>query len=154
MRNAINLLIKKAMLEKDEITKNILRLAKSEMDRESEKAKDANKDFLLSDQDNVIKKMIKNNQLTLKLLLEENAQNKIEKTDELVREINILKSLLPKSASVDDLQLFVSNNQIDISKCKSEGQAIGTIIKEAKLRNFNIDVDMIKEYIKETKLFQ
>lgn len=150
----INSLIKKAMIEKDNISKDILRLLKSEITKESDKAKDLGKEFGNLDRDNVIKKMIKNNQMTLRLLLEdESANDKTVKVDGLVKEINILKTLLPQSLSLDEFKSFVTNGNIDISSCKNEGQATGLLIKETKKANIGVDIGIIKEYIKERKLF-
>ena len=151
MINKINAWIKTAMLIKDTTTIDILRLAKGEIEREYNKAKDNKKEFTNIDRENVIKKLIKSNQTTLKLYLEndQDVGNKLKKTDTLVKEIEILKKLLPKSMDTKDLYYFTMTHNIDIKSCKSDGQAIGMIMKEAKKQNMPVEAEIVKEFVKE-----
>ena len=152
MIEKINALIKQAMIDKDDITKNILRLVKGEIEREYNKAKDNKQEFSNIERENIIKKLIKSNQTTLKLYLEDCEETKdnkvIEKTDMLVKEINILKKLLLKSMDLKDLYYFIMTHNLDIKSCKSDGQAVGMIMKEAKKLNIPVEADIVKEYVK------
>jgi len=155
MIEKINSLIKTAMFAHDAVTRDILRLLKSEISKEEEKARDLKRDFSNEDMLGIVRKMIKNNEFTLKVYLdkildssEQQCELNINEKNSLLQEIKILKSLLPTAISKDELINFINDKKIDFSKCKMEGQFVGAILKETKKEKIIVEIGIVKELAK------
>jgi len=138
--------IKLAMKEKNAVIRDIMRLAIGEFQREQNNSKNAGKELSEEEKIAIIKKLLKNNKETLFHLLStplgySDDEFNLRKFS-LGAEIAALENLLPKTASKEEIMEFVS--KIDLSQAKSEGQAIGLVMKEVKKANLNADNEMIR----------
>lgn len=93
----------------------------------------------------VIRKMIKNNNQTAEALVDNN------KDDTDIRQENILlESFLPKTMSVEDIQQYIKDNNIDING--HEGKAIGMVIKAIKAAGLNAQGNDVKSAVASLKV--
>ena len=113
-----------AMKAKDSLATTILRLAQGEVQTAEARAGRA-----LTDDEGVavLKKLVKSNEETLAAI-----QGDAEKTATLQRENQILSELLPKAASVADIQAHLAPLRDAIRAAANDGQATGIAMKELK----------------------
>jgi len=139
----IQQMIKEAMLSKNDFSKTLLRTLKGEIEREQNK--DYNTPLDETAKISVVRKMIKNNQIVLSYLKDEDDKTK-DKISVLQAEIKILEGFLPSSMSKEELNTFVLSNNLVLPK--HEGQAVGFLMKEIKKHNLIVESYMIKEFVK------
>jgi uncharacterized protein YqeY len=114
---------KKAMIEKDTVARDILRLAQGEI----QTAEARNEKPLTDDEAAaVVRKLVKSNNETM-TNSEDAEQKKI-----LSREIAVLEALLPKSMSHDEILAALAPVHTAIKEAKSDGQATGVAMKQLK----------------------
>jgi uncharacterized protein YqeY len=85
-----------------------------------------------------IKKMIQSGEETYKLRPDEN----------LINEIGVLKSLLPAELTREEILFLILPTIQDITKAKSEGQAIGSVMKLLKETGKGINSAMVASIVK------
>jgi uncharacterized protein YqeY len=135
LEDKIRICVIAAVQQKDNIAKNILRLALSEIQRE-------NKTLTEIDKENIVRKLIKSNKTTLGLTT--NEANK----KELENEIAVLSLLLPKAMTKEEVISFVKDNNITLNN-DNVGKSIGAIMKVAKEKNIVIESNTVREAITE-----
>lgn len=91
----------------------------------------------------IIKKLIKSNDETY-----ENARDDMR--DQLKAENKILQLFLPKEMSRDDIIKFIDDN-VDIGSVKSDGQAIGKVMKAIKNQGIPVNGNLVKEIVNEKR---
>jgi uncharacterized protein len=111
-----------AMKDRDEVAKDVLRVALGEIQTQEHRA---NK--VMSDEEGaaVVRRLIKSNEETLALSTGERATT-------LRREIDILSALLPKRMTIDEIATALGAQREAIRAAKSEGQATGLAMKHLK----------------------
>jgi hypothetical protein len=123
----VEILRKKAlesMKAKDSVSTTILRLAQSEV-----QALEAKTDGPFTDEAafGVLRKLIKSNEETLAM-----SSSNPEKSAVLQREIEILKELLPKGLSTDDIIAALAPVLDAVKAAGNDGQATGVAMKHLK----------------------
>ena len=113
----------RAMKDKDPVAKTILGLAFAEI-----QADEARKGRSLTDEEamGLVRKLVKSNDETLALTGDATVAGTLR------REIEVLKSLLPKELSVEDIRVALASEKNAIVAAKSEGQATGIAMKRLK----------------------
>jgi len=136
--------INKALKLKDEIKKDILRLALGEI-----QLKQSSANISSADQQAIIRKIIKSNQETIAKL---NESNRSAETAILLKEIEILKEVLPTSWDSAKIHQFINDKNIDVLSTKNEGQAIGLVMKALKIEpGAVIDPAVVKAVVVELR---
>lgn len=94
----------------------------------------------------IIRKMIKSNKETLKLMEEDGnfSESWNEKAGILAKENITLKLLLPQALSSEEIESFVVENNLDIKGAKSDGQAVGMIMKSTKEKGLSVEAATVK----------
>ncbi|MEO8876965.1 MAG: GatB/YqeY domain-containing protein [Polyangiaceae bacterium] len=119
---------KKAMIEKDSVARDILRLAQGEIQTiEARNEKAVTDDEAAA----VVRKLIKSNQET-----SANSED-VEQKKILALEISTLESLLPKSMSHDEILAALAPVYAAIKEAKTDGQATGVAMKQLKQSGAN-----------------
>ena len=111
------------MKERDDVAKNILRLALGEIQTAEART---NRSVTEDEATAIVRKLVKSNEETLGLTAEP------EQAETLRKEIALLASLLPKTMSVDDLAALLAPQADAIKAAKSDGQATGVAMKHIK----------------------
>ena len=128
--------IKAAMKSKDSDKVALLRLIVGNMQQngdESDAAVEA-----------VIRKLIKNNNITIDALKEQ------EKDSSLIEQENeYLDSFLPKTLSVSEIQQFILDNNLDLTKVPSVGAAVGLVMKQCKQKGLTVQGSDVKSAVEE-----
>ena len=119
-----------AMRGKDEIAKNIYRLAYSEMQLASARSgKDLNDDEAIA----ILKKLVKSNEDTLAVAVD------AEQRGALTREIELLSALLPKTLGVAEVVAALAPVVDAIKAAGNDGQATGVAMKHLKSTGASVD---------------
>ena len=141
--------IKTALIKKDEVSKDILRLTLGEIQREQNLAVNIDKPLDEDAKLTIVKKLIKSNETTLKELIKDQRNDSDKAKAVLQKEIYVLESLLGTFLSVDELIVFIDGNSIIQAMLgkANQGQLIGCIIKEAKASNLNVKTPTIVDAI-------
>jgi uncharacterized protein YqeY len=131
LEETIQARIKQAMREKDEVTRDVLRVALGQIQLEASSAATTEEQKLA-----VVRKLIKSNQITLASMGERpRAEWSAEWTsnaEKLSREVTLLEGLLPQTWSEEQISAFIRDNGIDVTSQKSDGQAMGAVMQELK----------------------
>jgi uncharacterized protein YqeY len=114
--------ITKAMKERDEVAKDVLRVALGEIQTQEHRA---NKTLGDEEATAIVRKLVKSNEETL-------AASSGERAATLRRENEILTSLLPKRMTIDELIAALEPQRNAIRAAKSDGQATGIAMKLLK----------------------
>ena len=134
--------ITKAMKEKDEVARDVLRVAFGEVQKlEANAGKDLRDDEVAA----VLRKLVKSNEETL-VLAPEGAQ-----VPALRREIEVLSSLLPKSLSVAELVEALGSMKEALVAAKSDGQATGVAMKHLKTTGATFDGNDVAAAVKQLR---
>src|SRR6516162_383699 len=119
-----------AMRGKDDVAKNIYRLAYSEMQLASARSgKDVNDDEAIA----ILKKLVKSNEETLAVATEP-AQR-----EPLAREIALLTAMLPKTLGVPEIVAALAPVAGAIKAAGNDGQATGVAMKHLKAAGASVD---------------
>ena len=133
-------LIRKSLMlaskDRNVLAKNILSLALGELQTAEARGKNLSE----KDKEEIVSKLVKSNSQTANQL-EDGDQRKVD----LLSENIILSEFLPKTLSEKDTLDLV--NSIDVNNFKTSGQAIGVVMKKAKLNNLPVDNILIKRLI-------
>ena len=115
---------------KDEVAKNIYRLAYSEMQLASARSgKDVADDEAIA----IMKKLVKSNEDTLAVAT--NAQQK----ETLAREVALLAAMLPKTLGVPEIVAALGPVAAAIRAAGNDGQATGVAMKHLKSTGASVD---------------
>jgi uncharacterized protein YqeY len=135
--------IKQAMKDHDETARDVLRVVLGQIQLESSEAATTEEQKL-----SVVRKLIKSNQLTLASMgerpVEQWSSEWTANADQLKREIVLLESLLPKTWSGDEIAAFIREKGLDVVSPRSDGQAMGAVMKELKAVNAPVDSATVK----------
>lgn len=114
---------KKAMIEKDAVARDILRLAQGEI-----QTAEARSEKPVTDEEaaGIVRKLVKSNQETM------SKSEDLEQKKTLAHEIAVLEALLPKSMSHDEILAALAPVHAAIKEAKSDGQATGVAMKQLK----------------------
>lgn len=133
-------LIRKSLLQaskdRNTLAKNILSLALGEIQTAEARGKTLSE----KDKEDIIAKLVKSNSQTANQL-QDGDQRKID----LLLENTILSEFLPKTLSEQDTLALI--NSIELSNCKTSGQAIGLVMKTAKSNNLSVDNALVKRLV-------
>jgi uncharacterized protein YqeY len=114
--------ITQAMKERDEVAKDVLRVALGEIQTQEHRA---NKTMSDEEAIAVVRKLVKSNEETL-------ASSTGERAATLTRENELLAALLPKRMTVDEVAAALEPQRDAIRAAKSDGQATGVAMKHLK----------------------
>jgi uncharacterized protein YqeY len=115
---------------KDEVAKNIYRLAYSEVQLASARlGKDVSDDEALA----ILKKLVKSNEDTLAVATE------AQQRDALAREIALLSAMLPKTLGVPEIVAALAPVADAIRAAGNDGQATGVAMKHLKSMAASVD---------------
>ena len=115
---------------KDEVAKNIYRLAYSEMQLAAARSgKDTSDDDAIA----VLKKLVKSNEDTLAVAAD------AEQREVLAREIAVLTALLPKTLGVAEVVAALAPVVDAIKAAGNDGQATGVAMKHLKSTGASVD---------------
>ena len=122
--------IRRAILDKNEIKRDILRVVVGELNRKHTEGNDTE----------VIK--------TIKKIIEGNNELFVYSSEEKLRKENeILNDYLPKMLSKEKITSLLSKNYKEIKEAKAEGIAIGMAMKELKASGVAVDGNDVKEVV-------
>jgi uncharacterized protein YqeY len=115
---------------KDEVAKNIYRLAYSEVQLASARlGKDVSDDEAIA----ILKKLVKSNEDTLAVATE------AQQRDALAREIALLSAMLPKTLGVPEIVAALAPVADAIRAAGNDGQATGVAMKHLKSMAASVD---------------
>jgi uncharacterized protein YqeY len=121
--------ITQAMKERDEVAKDVLRVALGEIQTQEHRA---NKTMSEEEAVAVVRKLVKSNEETM-------AASTGERAATLKREIELLSELLPKRMTVDQIAAALESQREAIRAAKSDGQATGVAMKHLKSTGASFD---------------
>jgi uncharacterized protein YqeY len=131
-----------ALRGKDEVAKNIYRLAYSEMQLASARSsKDVDDDEAIA----ILKKLVKSNEETLAVATE-GAQR-----EALAREIALLTAILPKTLSVAEIVAALAPVSESVRGAGNDGQATGVAMKHLKSTGASVDGKTVAAAVKQIR---
>jgi uncharacterized protein YqeY len=121
--------IAQAMKDRDQVAKDVLRVALGEIQTQEHRA-----NAPLNDEDAVavVRKLVKSNEETI-------ASSSGDRAATLKRENEILAELLPKRMTVDEIVAALAPQRDAIRAAKSDGQATGVAMKHLKATGASFD---------------
>jgi uncharacterized protein YqeY len=130
--------ITQAMKDKDEVAKDVLRVALGEIQTQEHRTnKTATEDEAVA----IVRKLVKSNEETM-------AASSGERAATLKREIELLSALLPKRMTVDEIALALEPQRDAIRAAKGDGQATGIAMKHLKASGASFDGTDAAEAVK------
>lgn len=131
-----------AVKEKDEVIRDVLRLAVGEIQTAEARAGRA-----ITDEEAaaILKKLVKSNEETLALAGEG------PRADVLLREIKALEALLPKGLSLDEIIAALAPVVDAIKAAKADGQATGVAMKHLKSSGVSADGTLVAAAVKKIR---
>ena len=139
--------IMQAVKHKDEISRDVLRLALGEIQLKSAKA-----NLNENDKISVVKKIIKANNETInkvegKIKEYGDPDKSLDNTiTNLYKEIDVLESLLPPNWTEDQIKEFIATKSLDI-RSLPEDKAINSVIKALKEANAPVNNTMVRKIV-------
>lgn len=133
--------VKVAMKSGNVAEKSILKLVLGECDTLLNSAQQGGKALTDEQVSKVIRKIILSNNETLEYNMPE------DKMLIILKENEILESLLPKLLTQDQIREKISSIEADIKSAKSEGQAVGVAMKLLKQSNEAVDGNDVKAVV-------
>jgi uncharacterized protein YqeY len=131
-----------ATRSKDEVAKNIYRLAYSEMQLASARSgKDVNDDEATA----ILKKLVKSNEETLAVATEASQK------EALAREIALLTAMLPKTLGVPEIVAALAPVAEAIRAAGNDGQATGVAMKHLKSTGAPVDGKNVAAAVKQLR---
>lgn len=139
--------ISKAIKSKDEITKEILRVALGQIQLDAYSSNTTEEQKL-----NVIRKLIKSNETTIEAMHQKDIKDwSVEwqlNAPTLAFEVAALQLLLPQTLSEEETLARLTANCFDnIKTAKADGQAIGVAMKYFKAENIAVDTGLVKKAV-------
>ena len=131
-----------ALRGKDEVAKNIYRLAYSEMQLASARSgKDVNDDEVIA----ILKKLVKSNEETLAVATDATQR------ETLAREIALLTAMLPRTLSVPEIVAALAPVADAIRAAGNDGQATGVAMKHLKSTGAPVDGKNVAAAVKQLR---
>ena len=131
-----------AMRGKDEIAKNIYRLAYSEMQLASARSgKDVDDDEAIA----ILKKLVKSNEETLAVATE------AAQKEPLAREIALLTAMLPETLGIPEIVAALAPVADAIKAAGNDGQATGVAMKHLKSAGASADGKTVAAAVKQMR---
>jgi len=131
-----------AIRGKDEVAKNIYRLAYSEVQLASARSgKDVTDDEAIA----ILKKLVKSNEETLAVATE------AAQREALAREIALLTAMLPKTLGVPEIVAALAPVAGAIKAAGNDGQATGVAMKHLKSTGASVDGKTVAEAVKQIR---
>lgn len=130
--------ITQAMKERDEVAKDVLRVALGEIQTQEHRA---NKAMSEEEATSIVRKLVKSNEETMAVSTGDRAAT-------LKREIELLSSLLPQRMSVEQIEAALAPHREAIRAAKSDGQATGIAMKHLKSAGASFDGAEAAEAVK------
>jgi uncharacterized protein len=131
-----------AMRSKDEVAKNIYRLAYSEMQLASARS---GKDVSDDEANAILKKLVKSNEETLAVATE------AAQREALAREIALLTAMLPKTLGVPEIVAALAPVADAIKAAGNDGQATGVAMKHLKSTGASVDGKTVAAAVKQIR---
>ena len=142
MKDDLKARMTEAMRGKDDVAKNIYRLAYSEIQLASARSgKDVNDDEVVS----ILKKLVKSNEETLAVATD-TAQR-----EALAREIALLTAMLPKTLGVPEIVTSLGPVAEAIRAAGNDGQATGVAMKHLKSTGAAVDGKTVAAAVKQIR---
>lgn len=134
--------IQSALKIKDDIKKNVLRVALGEIDTL------ASRQGTVSDENcyNILRKLIENNKETISLTSSEEQKNILS------LENDVLFTFLPRTLSVEEIKNNLSTVINDIKSAKSDGQAVGCAMKHLKQLSLSVTGADVSKAVSELRV--
>jgi uncharacterized protein YqeY len=127
---------------KDEVAKNIYRLAYSEVQLASARSgKDVNDNEAMA----ILKKLVKSNEDTLAVATE------AQQREALSREIALLSAMLPKTLGVPEIVAALAPVADAIRAAGNDGQATGVAMKQLKSTGASVDGKTVAAAVKQIR---
>ena len=147
-------IIKMQLLEarkaKNEIAKNILSVALGDIQTQAGRA--GQKGEITEQQaEKIIQKLIKSNQETLLAMVKAESAGATLPVEKLQKENEILKTLLPKACSREEIKNHLIIVADKLKEAKSDGQATGLAMKELASLEGSKDGKIVAEVVKEIR---
>jgi uncharacterized protein YqeY len=140
--NELRARMTEAMRGKDDVAKNIYRLAYSEMQLASARAgKDVNDDEVIA----ILKKLVKSNEETLAVATDATQR------ETLAREIALLTAMLPRTLSVPEIVAALAPVADAIRAAGNDGQATGVAMKHLKSTGSPVDGKTVAAAVKQIR---
>lgn len=131
-----------AMRGKDEVAKNIYRLAYSEMQLASARSgKDVGDDEAVA----ILKKLVKSNEETLAVATD------AAQREALAREVALLDAMLPKTLDVHEIMTALGPVAEAIKAAGNDGQATGVAMKHLKSTGAAVDGKTVAAAVKQIR---
>lgn len=134
--------LKQAMVNKDVLARDVLRLVKGTIQQQS-----AVKTISEVDKVAIVRKIIKSNNQSLEAIKENGLLNQDVLVNDLTREISVLKTLLPGEMNEEQIKSFLAAANIDVKSFKNDGTAIGAVMKALKETNASVDNDFVRKTV-------
>jgi hypothetical protein len=134
--------MKQAMLEKDAVTRDILRVAVGELQTAEARGVE------MSDEsaEKIVRKLVKSNQETLSAIEDDAA--KAEQVIQLRRELDILETILPRTLSLQDVEEALAPVSEQIRSAAGDGPAMGVAMKHLKSEGAAVDGRTVSEAVR------
>jgi uncharacterized protein YqeY len=130
--------ITQAMKERDEVAKDVLRVALGEIQTQEHRV---NKPVTEEEAVAIVRKLVKSNEETM-------AASTGERAATLKRETELLTSLLPQRMSVEAIAAALAPQAEAIRAAKNDGQATGIAMKHLKSTGVPVDGTEVAEAVK------
>jgi hypothetical protein len=127
-----------AMKAKDEVARDVLRLAAGEIQMTEVRA---NKELSEDEAVAVVRKLVKSNEETL-------SHASGDRAEALKKEIAVLTEILPKAMSIDDLVKALEGQKDAIRAAGNDGQATGVAMKHLKASGLSANGKDVGEAVK------
>jgi uncharacterized protein len=131
--------IKSAVKEKDEVARDVLRLAFGEVQTSEARNQRPLKDEEVAA---ILRKLVKSNEETLALAPDDARAVTLRKENE------ILSSLLPKGLSVEAIQQALASQVDAIKAAKNDGMAMGIAMKHLKASGATVEASDVTAALK------
>ena len=151
METQLKQLISVAAKENNTTSRDILRLILGQIQTESA-TKLLSEDQKLS----IVRKLIKSNEITLAAMAETPKENWNQEwqdnANKLNQEIELLKSLLPQTWTLEQLSEFFAYHKEAVRAAKTEGAAIGVAMKLLKAEGAVVNNSDVKDTVIQIRL--
>jgi uncharacterized protein YqeY len=134
--------MKQAMLEKDKVTRDILRVAVGELQTAEARGGELGDDQA----EKIIRKLVKSNQETLTMIGDDAA--KAEQAIQLRRELDVLENVLPRTLSLSDVEAALAPVSEQIRAAAGDGPATGVAMKFLKGEGSTVDGRTVSEAVR------
>jgi len=134
--------IKEAMLEKDAVTRDILRVAIGEIQTAEARGGDIGD----AEAEKILRKLVKSNQETLAAIGDDPAKQ--DQTLQLRRELEILEDVLPRILSLPDVEIALAAVSEQIREAAGDGPAMGVAMKYLKGEGAAVDGQTVSQAVR------